>query len=357
MRAGDHGAQIDSHAKETVCIENTDISVLSVVGGKGSGGNENLIPHLRGGHLYTALDRGIEGQELGDAGLLIVENTDGGEVVLMLTLTGYQGGAKIQAIALTHLGIVDGGLNTQVQIGRGVEHGVVRIIGDTVGKINEGVDDLALGSIGHVEVHGLVGVQIVIGMERLVALKEENQLVVVNSHTHVQSLGQLFGGRSLQIGSAHQSTQLGSVQGYGTVFFLGHDAVTTGLQLTVGVVLHAVGGNGQGGAATQYFFNAVGSSVLGKIGKLCRGEVHRGDGGLGLDLAFVLAVRLGRVVGDHGFNGIGESGGVLGRALVTGGHSKEKHQEEGGDQEANQFAMFHDSDPFFLCGYYESFSR
>ena len=105
--AGDDVADLNRHADEAEGVEDTDITVLSVMGGEGGGGDQHLIPHLRGGHLDTARDRGVEGQELGDAGLLGIEHADGGEVVGVLALACHQGGTHGEAVGLTHLGVVD----------------------------------------------------------------------------------------------------------------------------------------------------------------------------------------------------------------------------------------------------------
>ena len=257
----------------------------------------------------------------------------------MLALSRHQSGAYGQTVGLAHLGVVDRGLDAQVEVGGGIEDGITGVVGDTGGEVDEGVDNLALVRVGHVEVHGLVGVEILIGMERLLTLKEQHQLMVIDRDPHAQGLGGLGGGGGGEVGLPGQGSQLGGVQGDRAVGIFGHDAVAARLQLAVLVVLGAACGDGQGLAATQNLFNAVRGGVLGVVGELGRGELHRGDGG---SLGFGLG--LGEGFGTaHGLDGVGEGGGLV-RLVppVAGSGGQQGQQEQGGGQKADELDSFHD---------------
>ena len=163
--------------------------------------------------------------------------------------------------------------------------------------------------------------------------------MVVDSDPHAQSLGGLGGGGGGEVLLPCQGTQLGGVQGDGAVGVLGDNAVATRLQLAVLVVLGAACGDSQGLAAAQDLFNAVRGGVLGVVGELGRGELHRGDGGsLGLGLGFG-----GGFGTAHGLNGVGEGGGLVGLVpLVAGGGGQQGQQEQGGSQKADELDSFHD---------------
>ena len=132
--------------------------------------------------------------------------------------------------------------------------------------------------------------------------------MVVDRDTHTQSLGDLLGRSAREVGLTDQRAQSGGVQGQGTVGVLGNDPVTACLQLTVRVVFRTVCGDRVGGAAAQHLLDAVRGGILGVIGELGGGELHRGHGGNRLGLG----LRLARGVhGGDRFNGVG-GGGVLG---------------------------------------------
>ena len=345
--AGDDVANVDGHAQQTEGIEHPHITVGSLVSRKGCGRDEGILPHPGGGHLHASLNRRIKGQKLGGTGILIVEHANGGEILGMLTLTCNQGGRCIQTVGLPHLGIVDGGLDTQVQIGSGIENGIILVVGNTAGQINEGVDNIRLRRVGHVEVHGLVGVQIVVGVEGLVALVEQHQLIIVYRHAHSQALGDLLRGRACQIRPADQRADLSGIQGQGTVGVSGDNALDSRLQLTVGVILPAAQGEGVGLTGSQHLLDAAGRGVLRIIGELGCGELHGGHGRRGIYAGIGTGDGIRDLVRHHGFNGIGKGFGGLGRGILFAGDGAEQKscQEDGKEQLRT---VFHGVLPFNL---------
>ena len=291
IRTFDEASDADGHAEQTEGVEHADVTVLTVMSTEGRGGDEGLITDLSSGDLDATLYGYVEGQELGDAHLLVVVDADGGEVILVLTLTGHQGGANEQAVDLTHLCVVDGGLDTQVQVGSRVEHGVGGIVGDAGGEIDEGVEDLGLGGVDHVEIHGLVGVEIVIGVERKLTLIEQDQFVVINGHAHTQLRGNSLGSGTRN-GLADQLAQLRRSQLHGAAHDANHVGATLG-ENAVHVVLLAVNHEGIGRAATQHLLNTGCGGVLIVVGQRSCGIVHRNVGANGSRLGTACDLSLG----------------------------------------------------------------
>ena len=343
VRAGDDVADVDRHANEAEGIEDADVAFTAVMSGEGGGGDEGLLPHLGGGHLHATHDRGIKGQKLGDTDLPLVVNTDGGKVFGMLTLSRHQGRAHGKAVHLAHLGVVDRGLDTQIQIGGGIENGIVDVVGNTGGEINEGVDDLLLGGIGHVQVHSLVGVQVVVGVERLGAFIEQHQLVVIDRHAHAHLGGNGFRGGSLQVSTSEEGAQLGGVEGQGAVLATGDEIGAALLQLAVGVILLTVQGNSQGLAATQHLFDAVGGGVPRVVGELRCGKLYCGNGGIRGNDGLI-----GGVFRSNGIEGIGGRSALIGGIpLVAGnGGEQQRQEQQGGGEKADELISFHDSFSF-----------
>ena len=271
-------ANVDLHTDHTVGVEHTNVAVRTVMRREGSRGDEYLIPNLGRGDLYASLDRGVKSQELGSTGVLVVIHTDGSEVIRMLSFSHDQGGGGLQAVALTHLRVVDGGLDAQVQVGSGIVDGIVLVVGHAVGQINERVDDIHLGRIGHVEVHGLVGIQILVGMQGLFSLIEQHQLMIVDGHAHIQGGGDLLGSGRGQATVAHLGAQLGGIQGQGPVLTTGFDDIGASvLQLSVGIIFRAVQSEREGLTAAQHFFDAGARRVLRKVGQIRGREFDHGD--------------------------------------------------------------------------------
>ena len=350
VRAGNDATDGDGHAEQSEGIEHADVTTVAVIGGKGSGGDESLLANLSGGHLHATLHRGIKGQELGDADLLVIINADGGVVAGILTLTGNQSRADGKTVGLTQLGVVDGGLHAQVQVGGGVENGIVGIVGDAGGQINEGIHDLALGGISHVEVHGLVGVEVIVGMNGSLTLVEQDQLTVVNGYAHVQLGGDGLGGSSLQSirAKAQEDAQLLGIQGHGTVGFLGDQVTSALLQHATVVVLGTTRGDGQGLAVPKHLLDTGGRGVLGVIGQLGGGEIHRELRGLNLRIDIIGCCFRG--VGGHGLNGVGSAASRVGFIpLLTGrGNQYHRQQKKKDGQEADHGDTFHENISFLV---------
>ena len=182
-------------------------------------------------------------------------------------------------------------------------------------------------------------------MERLGTFIEQHQLAVVDCHAHAYLGGNGRRGSALQVGLTQQSPQLFGGEGQRIVLVAGDEVGAALLQLAVGVILLAVQGDGQGLAAAQHLFDAVGGSVLGVIGELGCGELHRGDGGsrVGLGLGLTRGIH-----GGYGLQSIG-GGSILGGLVpLIAGHSGDEQgqKQERGGEEADELISFHDSFSF-----------
>ena len=363
IRPCDFVLDMDGHVNHAIGIKHTNIAILAVVLGKGSGSDIHTLAYLCGGHLYAARHRGIKCQELGGTSVLVIVHTNRGKVFLVLTFTHDQGRCGFKVIALSHLGIINGCLNTQIQVRSCIVNGIICIVRNTVGQVNKSIDNVDTIRIRHIEVHSFVGIQILVCMQGLLALIEQHQLVVINGNAHAQSLSHLLGGRPAlfarirdgQATVACLGKQFRRIEHQGAVCFSrSNDAISVVLQLSVQIELATLQGEGVGFSTAQYLFDAIDGRIFFKIGKLGRGEFHayhRGrlfGGGFSRCFVGFCVLALGGICVNDG-DGVGGIGVTLGRATRTGCHNQSccHHQKQKGDKrQLQQTSFFHEYTPF-----------
>ncbi len=201
------GAERNLHAQGAERIKHPDVAVPAVVLYKGSRCNQRFVADLRSRHLHTAADGRVKRKELCRDRLLLIQDAHNRMVRRVcavsheVTLARHDARSRRHAVNGADLGKVDAGLHAQIQIRRGVVDSVVFPVGDAVRQVDEGIDDVLLRGVGHVQVHCLQRVEVMVGVQRFAAVKEHDQFVVVHQHLLAE-----IGGNQLRRRHAGQST-------------------------------------------------------------------------------------------------------------------------------------------------------